>query len=300
MTRVPRVDVLRTELVGLSRRLGDPAADLAILGEGNTSADLGDGSFLVKASGASLARAGDADFVRVDRASILRLIEDTSLDEHDVAGLGVRLRASVDAPAGAPAPKPPSIEAMLHALALELAGAAYVGHTHPTAVNTLLCSDRAEELVAGPLFPDQVVVCGRHALLVPYAEPGLPLGRAVRDGLRSHLDRHGAPPKLIYLGNHGIVALGASAAEVLQVTEMSVKAARVLHGVLAVGQPAHLPVASADRLDRRPDEIHRRRVLAAQDASAAQDAPASPDRDVDGGTDAGGAGGAGDGNGDRR
>jgi rhamnose utilization protein RhaD (predicted bifunctional aldolase and dehydrogenase) len=151
---------------------------------------------------------------------------------------------------------------MLHALGIALCGAAYVGHTHPTAVNALLCSDRAEELVAGHLFPDQVVVCGRHALFVGYAEPGLALGRAVRDGLRAHLDRHGTPPKLIYLGNHGIVALGASAEEVHQVTAMSVKAARVLSGALAVGRPAYLPAASVDALDARPDEQHRRRVLA--------------------------------------
>lgn len=263
MTRSHPVEMLRAELVDLSHRLGDPVADLAILGEGNTSAATGDGGFLVKASGASLARVGEADFVSLDRTAVLALISDRELDEHDVTGLGVRLRsAATTGTVGTP--KPPSIEAMLHALALDVPGVNYVGHTHPTAVNQLLCSDHAEELVAGPLFPDQVVVCGRHALLVPYAEPGLPLARAVHDGLRRHLDRHGTPPKLVYLGNHGIVAMGATAAEVLQITEMSVKAARVLHGVLAIGRPHHLPESSADRLDQRPDEVHRRQILAAQ------------------------------------
>ena len=42
------------ELVQLSRDLGREDRHLAILGEGNTSCDLGDGSFLVKASGTSL------------------------------------------------------------------------------------------------------------------------------------------------------------------------------------------------------------------------------------------------------
>jgi rhamnose utilization protein RhaD (predicted bifunctional aldolase and dehydrogenase) len=245
------------ELVGLSHALGDPAADLAILGEGNTSGDLGDGAFLVKASGASLARVGDDDFVRLDRAAVLALIDDSTLDEHDIETLSVRLRDVVG-----PGSRRPSIEAMLHALALDLPGVTWAGHTHPTAVNALLCSDRAGELVAGALFPDQVIVCGRNALLVPYAEPGLPLARAVRDGLRRHLDAHGSPPRLVYLGNHGIVAMAGSPAEVLQITEMSVKAARVLHGALAVGRPSYLPPESADRLDRRPDEVHRRRILA--------------------------------------
>jgi rhamnose utilization protein RhaD (predicted bifunctional aldolase and dehydrogenase) len=261
------------ELVGLSHALGDPAADLAILGEGNTSGDLGDGAFLVKASGASLARVGDDDFVRLDRAAVLALIDDPALDDHDIETLSVRLRAAALSPAPGPSDgaenrgmtRRPSIEAMLHALALDLPGVTWAGHTHPTAVNALLCSDRAEELVAGALFPDQVIVCGRNALLVPYAEPGLPLARAVRDGLRRHLDAHGRPPRLVYLGNHGIVAMAGSPAEVLQITEMSVKAARVLRGALAVGRPVYLPADSADRLDRRPDEVHRRRILAGGD-----------------------------------
>lgn len=249
------------DLVDLSHRLGDPAADLVILGEGNTSADLDDGSFLVKASGAGLHGVRETDFVRVQREAVLELIEDRDLDDHDIPGLVRRMRGAAfeDGP-------PPSIETMLHALALDIPGVSVVGHTHPTAVNALLCSDRAEDLVAGPLFPDQVVVCGRHTLLVPYSEPGLPLSRAFRDGLRDYLQAHGQAPKVVYLANHGIVALGGSAQEVMQVTQMTVKAARVLHAVLAAGSPAPLPADSADRLDRRPDEAHRRRVLAQSQA----------------------------------
>src|SRR5687767_2292436 len=101
-------------LAELSHVLGDPSADLAILGEGNTSADLGDGSFLVKASGVSLRQAGERDFVRLDTRAVLDLIDDTSLDEHDNVALGRRLRAASADPAGAM----PSIETMLHALAL--------------------------------------------------------------------------------------------------------------------------------------------------------------------------------------
>ncbi|BCJ33747.1 hypothetical protein Athai_12500 [Actinocatenispora thailandica] len=252
-----------TALLDLSHRLADPAADLVILGEGNTSADLGDGSFAVKASGVPLAATTADSFVRMGTDEVLAVIDDESLDPRDGTAVGARLRAAGARPPehGEPA-RTPSIETMLHALGIALCGASYVGHTHPTAVNALLCSDAAGELVAGHLFPDQVVVCGRHALLVPYAEPGLALGRAVRDGLRAHLDAHGTAPKLIYLGNHGIVALGDTADEVHRVTAMSVKAARILSGVLAVGRPAYLPAASADDLDARPDEHHRRRVLA--------------------------------------
>jgi rhamnose utilization protein RhaD (predicted bifunctional aldolase and dehydrogenase) len=278
----------RRGLVALSHQLGDPAADLVVLGEGNTSAALGDGTFLVKASGTRLGGVTEDDLVRLDHAAVLALIDDPELDDHDQPGLAARLReaarsdsddshdstgdtdtdfgAGSSGSAAAATPKLASIETMLHALALELPGIRVVGHTHPTAVNALLCSDRAADLVAGSLFPDQVVVCGAHALLVPYAEPGLPLARAVRQGLVGHLDRHGSPPRLIHLANHGIVALGENAAQVLAVTTMAVKAARVLSGALAVGSPRYLAPDTVARLDNRADEQHRRRVLAGSGA----------------------------------
>lgn len=248
------------DLVSLSHRLADPATDLVILGEGNTSADLGEGAFLIKASGASLGRAGPTDFVRVDMAMVLAAIDDPALDPFDAAGLQRRMRLAT----GNTRPRP-SIEVLLHALAIDRCGARFVAHTHPTAVTGLLCSDRADELVTGQLFPDQVVVCGRHPLLVPYVEPGLPLARALADRLERHRDRFGEPPRLIYLGSHGMVALGPSAAEVLRITAMAVKAARVLQVALAVGRPVFLPAESADRLATRPDELHRREVLADND-----------------------------------
>ena len=44
-------DILLDDLITLSRELGRPERELAILGEGNTSVDIGDGTFWVKASG---------------------------------------------------------------------------------------------------------------------------------------------------------------------------------------------------------------------------------------------------------
>lgn len=149
----------------------------------------------------------------------------------------------------------------MHALGLTEGGAQFVGHTHPTAVNAILCSDRAEALVAGAIFPDQVVVCGREALLIPYADPGLPLADAVREGLREYRGRTGTTPKTVYLRNHGLLALGQSAVEVDQITTMATKVARILTGVLSLGQPVYLSAAQADRIEARPDEHHRRRMF---------------------------------------
>ncbi len=244
------------ELIDLSRRLGEPAEDLAILGEGNTSTRIDEHSFLIKASGSSLRQATEETFVQMSTRAVLAII-DSDLADEDQAGLGAAL-------ADAAVHKSdirPSIEATLHALAITELGAEYVAHSHPTAVNQILCSDRADALVAGALFPDQVVVLGRHPLLIPYTEPGLPLARAVRTAMRQHVADYGRP-KIVYLQNHGIVALGDTASEILQISQMTVKVARILHGALSIGAPRYLSTASADQLDGRPDEIYRRRVLA--------------------------------------
>jgi rhamnose utilization protein RhaD (predicted bifunctional aldolase and dehydrogenase) len=244
-----------TELVDLSRTLGDPRRDLVMLAEGNTSVRRSGGRMLVKASGSRMPTASETDFVEVRIAPLLELVASETASDDQV---DATLRdARVD-----PGQPRPSMEALLHAVCLEEAGATVVAHTHPVALNAILCSDRAEALVAGALFPDQIVVMGRHNLLVPYADPGLALARSVREGLRRHTETHGAPPKVVYLANHGIFVLADSPAQALDITEMAVKAARVLTGALSVGQPRYLTEAAADRIDSRPDEQRRRRLLA--------------------------------------
>lgn len=243
------------ELVDLSRSLGLPERELVILGEGNTSVRLDDERFLVKASGTSLAGAVPGSFVEMSLGRTLALLdlEDPSDDE-----LGEALMAARTSNEGG---LRPSIEAVMHALCLTEGRATFVGHTHPTAVNSVLCSDRAGALSAGAIFPDQIVVLGRYPLHIPYADVGLPLAHALHEGLREHRQRIGAPPRTIYLQNHGLVALGASASGVEQVTTMAAKHARIMAGVLAVGEPVYLTSEQADSLDTRPDEEYRRRVL---------------------------------------
>lgn len=240
-------------LVTLSRALGDPAAGYAILGEGNTSVRTGEDSFLVKASGSSLARAAPDSFVEVRLSAVLALLDAPPGDDDELARAlaGCRIAGR----------ERPSVEAALHAVSLTLGGASAVGHTHPVEVNAILCSRRPELIVAGPLFPDQIVVCGRHPLLVPYTDPGIPLAAAFRERLGRHIDAHGRPPKTVYLQNHGLIALGGSESEVLQVTQMAVKAARILLGTLACGGPQPLSEEAADRIETRPDEHHRQARL---------------------------------------
>ena len=248
-------NTLLNELVELSRSLGRPERDLAVLGEGNTSVRMDSESFLVKASGTSLADANEESFVLMnfERTLALLELEDPSDDELSESLMEARSTSEGELR--------PSIEAVMHALCLNEGEATFVGHTHPTAVNAVLCSDQAETLSKGAIFPDQIVVLGRYPLHIPYADVGLPLAQALREGLQKHKQRVGAAPKTIYLQNHGLVALGKSASDVEQITTMAAKHARIMAGVLAAGKPTYLTLEQADRLDTRSDEEYRRRVL---------------------------------------
>jgi rhamnose utilization protein RhaD (predicted bifunctional aldolase and dehydrogenase) len=251
MTTVWRPDAVPPELVALTRRLGDPARDLVVLAEGNTSTRLPDGTFAVKASGAGMASAGASDFVVVDPTDLLH-----ALDGRDAGQDEVTAALSLGRDRRPGRPDRASIETLVHLAALQYAGASWVAHTHPTAVVGLLACARAEELWHAPLFPDEAVVLGRPAF-VPYAEPGLALGRAVARALRRHLETEGVPPRLVLLGNHGIVALGSTPAEVEAVTTMCVKAARVRAIALTAGGPAPLEAGHGAELAARPDEAER-------------------------------------------
>ncbi len=246
---------LPPDLLALTRWLGDPAKDFSIQAEGNTSTRIDSDSFMVKASGYSMANIEPAGFVGMYFSAVLELLDGPVLTTKDLkAALAL---ARVD-PTGT---VQPSIEVCLHALLLTLGQAKYVGHTHPTAWNSILCSTVAEQASTGRLFPDHVVVCGPAALYIPYTDPGVPLAREVRRRLSEYLDHYHIAPKEIVMQNHGLIALGSTAAEVERVTAMSVKAARILVGTYSVAQPNFMSEADIAHIWTRPDEIERRALL---------------------------------------
>lgn len=245
---------LQQELVTLARGLGDPARNLAILGKGNVSALAGEKTFWVKASGSSLATLAETDLSRVYLGAVLELLEQESLDEAEVdAALASALTD--------PAHKKPSVETFLHALCLSSGGAAWVGHTHTLAVNRVLCSTLGAAPFKQHIFPDAVVVCGRAPAVIPYADPGFALAKAVQGELARYRDAHGTPPKLLLMESHGPVALGGSAREVMNITLITEKWARTLQGTYALGGPRFLPESEVARIDSRSDEDYRRRRL---------------------------------------
>ena len=244
------------QLIAMSRVLGDPALDYAILGEGNSSARVDDETFWVKASGAEMRTIEARGFVQVRFDTVLAMLETEDLDDGGVkAGLEA---ARVDSAATAR----PSVETVLHALALKLQGVNFVGHTHPTAVNAILCSHKAEEAIAGRLFPDEIVYCGPAPVYIPYTDPGVPLARKVRDEIDRYLDEYRERPKVILMQNHGLIALGQTALEVENITAMYVKTARVILGAYALGGVQPMSPEAVARIHTRPDEQYRRQEWA--------------------------------------
>ncbi len=247
-------DLISDELLALTLALGEPARDLAILAEGNTSELLPDGRIAVKSSGTSMVTATRADFVVLDvepLAELMRSATATQTDltraldagEHD----GVRRRASIDA--------------LLHVGARTFSPTAFVGHTHPTAVVGVLASVHAASAWDRHVYSDEAVVVGRP-LYVPYATPGIDLGLVYLASLERYVGEHGELPTLVLLGNHGIVVHAPSPAGVEAASAMAVKGARVRAAACAMGGVAPLDAGSVEAFFAREDITERRSRLA--------------------------------------
>jgi rhamnose utilization protein RhaD (predicted bifunctional aldolase and dehydrogenase) len=98
-------------------------------------------------------------------------------------------------------------------------------------------------------------------VLVPYADPGVPLARAIRDRLAEFAATHDDRPRLMYMKNHGLTVFGVSARQVQDSTAMAMKAARILVGTYALGGPEFMDDVDVRRIHVRDDEHYRQRVL---------------------------------------
>ncbi|RPJ05928.1 MAG: class II aldolase [Deltaproteobacteria bacterium] len=243
------------QLVAMSRSLGDPARGLVILGEGNTSARADEKTFFVKASGKELGTADENSFVRVSLPRVIEGMNSDSLTDEEVKETLVE--SKVDRSTAAM----PSLEAFLHACLLSLPDIRFVGHTHPTAVNAILCSIHSREAVSGRLFPDEIVCCGPAVCYVEYTDPGLALARHLRKRVKEFMDDHNMAPRVILMENHGMIACGRTTRDVETITSMAVKTAEILLGTYALGGPRFLSPENVARIHARPDEVYRQKKL---------------------------------------
>jgi rhamnose utilization protein RhaD (predicted bifunctional aldolase and dehydrogenase) len=242
-------------LLELSHQLGREERRLAILGEGNTSTRVSESTFLVKASGSNLATLSDAGVTECNFSALLPLLEKKALTDEAIDAALFASRFNADA-------KKPSVEAIFHAYLLTLPGVNFVGHTHPIAVNQLLCSKHARTFAKRRLFPDEIVCCGVESVFVPYTDPGLKLAQAIRTAVIAYIKRLARPPRVILLENHGFIALGATPESVLAATLMGAKAAEIFVGAAAAsGQPRFLTPTQVVRIAGRPDEHYRQKAL---------------------------------------
>ncbi|WP_169816622.1 class II aldolase/adducin family protein [Rhodovibrio salinarum] len=173
-------------LCQVSARLG--ADPLQVQGPGGNTSLKRDGVMWIKASGTWLADATDSDvMVPVDLDSLIQAVaagEDSAERpvEHAIAAANRRgLR--------------PSIETAVHAVLSH----PVVLHTHCVATIAVALRQDAAEVVAECLGD-------LGAVFVPYVQPGLDLAHAIQQ-------RIGPETRLIVLGNHGLVAAGADAAD---------------------------------------------------------------------------------------
>jgi len=193
------------QLIDVSRTVG-ANPDYVQAGGGNTSVKSADGrTMAVKASGTSLALMSEsAGWVEMDLPRVVSVLDRPELPalsskEREAMVMDHLASAVIGAGRGRP-----SVESSLHALLGRV-----VIHTHPVAVNALTCGP-GEAALGALARPGEM-----PPLWVPYTDPGWKLASTVRSALQAFGRKHGSPPAVIFLENHGIFVSAGSAAECL-------------------------------------------------------------------------------------
>lgn len=252
---MPNTEEILEQLTALSHFLGNPDRDLAILGEGNTSARVDEDTFYVKASGQHLGTITPGGFCEVNFSGILPYFDRPDLTDAEVK------RVLLECKAGDASEVLPSVETFFHAYLLTMPNVNFIGHTHPTAVNGILCSNNAKEALSGRLFPDEIVCCGVAPCFVEYVDPGIALSKRIKQRVEEYCEKYNEWPKVIVMQNHGLIACGRTTRDVQTITQMFVKTARTLALTYVFGGPNFLTEANVRRIHTRPDEHYRQRQI---------------------------------------
>ena len=243
------------ELVQLSNNLGKPRYNLAIIGEGNTSAQADADSFYIKASGTELRTIREDGFVLLSIEKILDLLKLEKPDDNEIKRIFEG--AKLDKTQGGR----PSVETLLHALCLSYDGVNFVGHTHPVAINMLACAKGFPDNLKGRMYPDEIVFLGRDSVFIPYTDPGVVLAKKVKQEIDAYIRHYGEIPKAIYMQNHGFLAPGSTALEVENITLTASKAAEIRIGALSCGGINLLSAEIVKHIAGRPDEKYRQQIF---------------------------------------
>jgi rhamnose utilization protein RhaD (predicted bifunctional aldolase and dehydrogenase) len=242
------------DLITLSRNIGKPEYDYVILAEGNTSVKIDKDTFYVKASGYYMEKITKKGFVEMRFEPVLALLENETMTDDEIKQSFIS--STVDFKGTMP-----SVESILHAICITEGEAPVVCHTHPAAVNAISCSERAEKILSGMLFPDEIVLSGPSILYAGWAQPGLDLAKLVQKRIREYKEQQGIPPRVIVMQNHGLITLGQNSTQVENTTHMFVKACRIRLGTYTAGGPRFMKEKDIDRIFTRPDEKYREKLI---------------------------------------
>jgi len=173
--------------------------EYVIAGGGNTSYK-NDTSLWIKASGISLADITEDGFVCLNREKLKVISEKKYSSDSNEREVQVKtdLNNAIKEETG----KRPSVETSLH----NLIEYPFVIHTHPTLVNSLLCSKKAREL--------SYKILGNDILFIEYIDPGYVLFKKVSEEIQAFVKKNQFIPKIILLENHGILVSGNSIEEI--------------------------------------------------------------------------------------
>ena len=244
--------LVRSRLIELSREFGQ--AHWTILGEGNTSGRIDQKVFAVKSSGSSLGSLTEIELTDCYFDTLLPFLDRKDVSEQEIEEILLSSRVR-------PMALKPSVETFFHAYLLTIPGVNYVGHTHPVPVNQILCSGLGTLFAEERRFPDEVVCCGPVSMLIPYEDPGLALAVRIRRDLQNFERAHGKNPKVILLGNHGVITIGQTPDAVRVAMAMTVKAAEIFVGAHSLGGNISMPESEVLRIENRLDEDYRRKML---------------------------------------
>jgi len=188
------------DLVEISQFYGSNKA-MVIAGGGNTSFKTED-KLWVKASGFALSTITEDGFAVMDRKKLAKISE----KEYSADSFERESEIKNDlADAALTKDKRPSVETSFH----DAINYKFVIHLHPTSVNGIMCSNKAEELVQ-PVF-------GEEAVYIPYIDPGYILFKAVEAKIIEFRASKGYDPKVILLQNHGIFVSADTTQEVIDI-----------------------------------------------------------------------------------
>ena len=194
-------------LVRISRAVGsDP--DLIQGTAGNTSIKTGGGrTLLVKVSGGVLADMDAAGgWAELDLDAVQRLLDRDNLLSFPEEGRDAEVQRLLVGAVREPKGAVPSVETGLHALLDTV-----VIHSHPAGLNCLLASRDSREKHAEVLAP-----LGEPVLYLPYTDPGFVCAFRAKGAIEEHAKRHGRPPRVVLLENHGVFVAAADPDECLE------------------------------------------------------------------------------------